>query len=297
MARIRSVHPGLASDEAYMSMSMAAKAAWPVLWTECDDHGIFEWKPIVLKARIFPADNVDFADLLAEWERLGCVKRKEIDGKAFGLIRNFCKFQRPKNPSYRFPLPEDERDFIALKDDTTEVLHQSSGSPPEIPPQMKDEGGKREEVDKKESRAVAPRRAAVEEAFEEFWKVYPKRKGANPKAPARKLFDAAVKSGADPKAIIAGAKRCAEQDHDKINTEFIPQAVKWLRDRRWEDYGGEVINFSPTIGFYAAFDSQQMVAWEQFERQNGKSHPRDRNGGWTFPSEWPPGFEPAEATA
>src|SRR5690242_5573027 len=107
MARIRSIHPGLTSDEAYMSMSMAAKAAWPVLWTECDDHGVFEWKPIVLKARIFPADNIDFTIILTEYEALGCVERREIDGRKYGFIRNFCKFQRPKNPSYRFPFPEE----------------------------------------------------------------------------------------------------------------------------------------------------------------------------------------------
>jgi hypothetical protein len=74
MARIRSIHPGLTSDEAYMSMSMTAKAAWTPLWMQCDDHGIFEWKPIVLKALIFPADNVDFSTVLAELEKLGCVR-------------------------------------------------------------------------------------------------------------------------------------------------------------------------------------------------------------------------------
>lgn len=72
--------------------------------------------------------------------------------------------------------------------------------------------------------------------FDEFWKEYPKRRGDNPRNPARKLFDAAVKQGADPDAIIRGVKRAKEKNHDKIGTEFIPQAVKWLRDRRWEDY-------------------------------------------------------------
>jgi hypothetical protein len=43
---------------------------------QCDDHGIFEWKPIVLKALIFPADNVEFwQKFLAELERLGCVQQ------------------------------------------------------------------------------------------------------------------------------------------------------------------------------------------------------------------------------
>jgi hypothetical protein len=140
MARIRSVHPGLASDEAYMTMSMAAKAAWPLLWTECDDHGIFEWKPIVLKARIFPADAVDFAAILDEYEALGCVRRVEIAGKSCGLVRNFGKFQRPKNPSYRYEWSNDFASFTGFP----VVLPQPSPSPTEKRPQMKEEGGRRE---------------------------------------------------------------------------------------------------------------------------------------------------------
>ena len=137
MARIRSVHPGLASDEAFMTMSMAAKAAWALLWTECDDHGLFEWKPIVLKARIFPADAVDFAAILGEYESLDCVKRVEIDGKSFGLIRNFGKYQRPKNPSYRYQWSDDFASYAGF----TVALPQPSPSHTEKPPQRKEEGG------------------------------------------------------------------------------------------------------------------------------------------------------------
>jgi len=145
MARIRSVHPGLASDEAYMSMSMTAKAAWPLLWTECDDQGVFEWKPIVLKARIFPADNVDFSALLDEWVGLDCIKMIEVDGKPYGLVRNFLKYQRPKNPSIRHAIPESHMEYLGRKvqqsSDPATVLPQPSGSPTEIPPQMEDGGG------------------------------------------------------------------------------------------------------------------------------------------------------------
>lgn len=41
--------------------------------------------------------------------------------------------------------------------------------------------------------------------------------------------------------------------------------------------------------FYASFASPQMASWEMYERKTKKSSPRDRDGGWTFPSEWPPG--------
>jgi uncharacterized protein YdaU (DUF1376 family) len=90
--------------------------------------------------------------------------------------------------------------------------------------------------EKKDSYAVAVATRPKDEVFEEFWKAYPKRDGANPKEPARKLFLAALKAGATSAEITAGARECARRDHEKIGTPYIPQAVKWLRDRRWLDY-------------------------------------------------------------
>ena len=100
---------------------------------------------------------------------------------------------------------------------------------------------KRREENKKEKdpcAVVKPTR--TDEKFEEFWKSLPKRDGANPKEPARKLFEAAVKSGEDPEAIIAGARQCARAESKNAGTPYIPQAVKWLRDKRWRDYGQQI---------------------------------------------------------
>lgn len=123
MARIRSIHPGLFTDEAYMSLSMAAKAALPALWTQCDDQGVFEWKPVVLKARIFPADDVDMAALLAELEANDCIKSYQHNAKQFGVVRNFNKWQRPKKPSHVYWLPDELREFAGnLTDDEDRAL-------------------------------------------------------------------------------------------------------------------------------------------------------------------------------
>ena len=92
------------------------------------------------------------------------------------------------------------------------------------------------ETEKKVSRRVASATTPKDDDFEEFWKAYPRRKGDNPKQPASKVFSALIKQGSDPKAIIAGVKIAAARNRDKIGTEYIPQAVKWLRDRRWEDH-------------------------------------------------------------
>jgi hypothetical protein len=177
MARIRSIHPGLTSDESFMSMSMTAKAAWPLLWTECDDGGAFEWKPIVLKARLFPADAVDFAAVLAELVALNCVKKVEIGGREYGLVRNFCRYQRPKKPNYRVLLTGHFRTYVGLTADSSEPDDPDVTRVPnrfhtggEKSPQMEDEGGRRKgkegkNHDHENEIARPPVQAQAREAF------------------------------------------------------------------------------------------------------------------------------------
>lgn len=281
-----------------MSMSMTTKAAWTPLWMQCDDHGIFEWKPIVLKALIFPADNVDFIQVLDELERLDCVRRVDINGKPHGVIRNFAKYQRPKNPSYRHfkqeELPADLGSYIGVKGSTPPVLPQSSPSTPEKSAQMKEEVvGKEEEVRKKGSRSVADATRPGEHAkFEEFWRSFPRRDGPNPRKPAEQKFSALAKTGVDPDVMIAGVKQLAidENRRGNIGTRFIPQAVTWLSQQRWTDHAAAV--FAQDDGCLHVIDTFQLEAWDAHGvKTRGKPYPRDKFGGWRFPSKWPPGYE------
>jgi len=101
MPRIRSVHPGLFTDEAFVTLSMSARVFLIGVWTEADDHGVFEWKPISLKMRLFAADNIDAVAVLEELVTADQVRKVEHEGKPYGIVRNFCKWQRPKNPAYK----------------------------------------------------------------------------------------------------------------------------------------------------------------------------------------------------
>lgn len=280
-----------------MSMTMTTKAAWTPLWMQCDDHGIFEWKPIVLKALIFPADNVDFGQVLEELERLGCVRRIDIQGKMHGIIRNFAKYQRPKNPSYRHfkpeELPSDLSSYIGVKGSTPTALPQPSASPPENPPQRKEEGGSKEkEGSKKVSRSVADATRPCEHPkFEEFWKSFPRRDGPNPRKPAEQKFLALAKTGVDPDVMIAGVKQLAidESRRGNIGTRFIPQAVTWLSQQRWTDHAAAAF---ADDGLVHVIDTLQLEAWDSHGvKTRGKPYPRDKFGGWRFPSKWPPGYE------
>lgn len=147
MARIRSVHPGLFTDEAFVSVSDAAQIFYIGLLTESDDQGVFEWKPVTLKMRLRPASLSPVDELLAELEGAQRIIRYEISGRHYGAIRNFRKFQRPKSPNALHPTTDDIRSYVGLSPVISEM---SDDQPPpippngEIPPQMEEVGGRRE---------------------------------------------------------------------------------------------------------------------------------------------------------
>lgn len=125
MARIRSIHPGLWTDEAFVSLTPYARLLFMGIWTECDDMGSFEWSPLKLKMRLLPADNIDAGELLAELEAADCIMSYEIGGKRYGAVRNFCQYQRPKKPNSTYPQTEAVRDYVG-----TEARSTRDGSEP-----------------------------------------------------------------------------------------------------------------------------------------------------------------------
>lgn len=112
MARIRSVHPGLWTDEAFVTVSPPARLLFIGLWNEADDQGVFEWKPITLKMRLAPADAVDTTALLNELLVRQMIMRFQNGEKTYGAIRNFRRYQRPEKPKAVHPLPDEAAAFV-----------------------------------------------------------------------------------------------------------------------------------------------------------------------------------------
>lgn len=173
MARIRSVHPGLFTDEAFVSLSDAAQIFYIGLWTEADDQGVFEWKPVTLRMRLRPAKDGSVDGLLSELEAVNCVRSYEFDGRKYGVIRNFGRFQRPRKPKNSHPMPAEFRTFAALDtpsaeldDDEADPIPQKSGKSP----QREEEGGRRkEEGGVKEDFAIPPTQSADISAAVDAW--------------------------------------------------------------------------------------------------------------------------------
>ncbi len=231
MARIRTIKPEFWASEQVMDCKPITRLLFIGLWNFVDDFGRAPVAPRTIKAQVMPGDSCsgsDIQDMLNELSAVGLIRFYTADEKMFFEITGWSKHQKIDNPSkYKVcPAPSDDQSQIVA-------------IPSEESKQIGLEGRGKEEEKKKDTCAVV-KPTRTDEKFEEFWKSLPKRDGANPKEPARRLFEAAVKSGDDPEAIIAGARQCARAESKNAGTPYIQQAVKWLRDKRWRDYGQQI---------------------------------------------------------
>lgn len=140
MARIRSLHPGQWTAGDFLECTPLARLLALALRNIADDHGAFRWKPTTIKAECLPADNCDIDALMAELIKNEQIIKYEIDGKEYGLIRDFTQWQRPKKPKYTHPIPNEYRTG-------TEPVENKSDTSTEIAPQRKEVGGNRDEIE------------------------------------------------------------------------------------------------------------------------------------------------------
>lgn len=148
MSRIRSIHPGLHTDDDFMAVTAEAPLAavlLPGLWCEADDQGVFLWKPATLKARVLPNVNADVTELLGVLERHRFVLRFTAEGREYGAIRNFRRWQRPKKPTALYLLPEELRTYVGLSAASSEPVPHSPPTAGEKSQQMEEVGGRRED--------------------------------------------------------------------------------------------------------------------------------------------------------
>nr|WP_295828277.1 hypothetical protein [uncultured Azospirillum sp.] len=145
MARIRSCFPGQWTDEDFVECSPLARLLVIGLRNEADDQGVFEWKPRALKMRLLPADDINVSDLLEELAAHRQVMPYEVDGKAYGAIRNFVLWQRPKKPKAIHPVTPEVREWVGMNKRSA-----PSGSGP-----VDDQGGAGAEPDGDEDGAAS----------------------------------------------------------------------------------------------------------------------------------------------
>lgn len=248
MSRIRSVHPGLFTDETFVSLSDAAQIFYVGLWTEADDQGLFEWKPLTLKMRLRPCSNSPVDPLLDELIAGNAIKRIMLNGKAYGAIRNFRKYQKPKYPNAVHPIDDDTRKYVALCPAIPETeCVQRSEFPQNGEKSALLEGG----VEDEEESPLPPKGD-----FDEFWNLYPEKVE---EGPARIAYDQATNI-VSHETIIAGLRRSIAR---KPKTQAWKKPALWLDKRRWDDYPEPK---SPKVVSFPASGGQRSYAEIRAER-------------------------------
>ena len=86
------------------------------LRNEADDNGIFPWKPKSLKMRLMPNDDVCGEAMLAEACEAGQLISYEAEGRRYGAIRNFARFQSLRRPAYIYPTTPDVMAYVGHRD-------------------------------------------------------------------------------------------------------------------------------------------------------------------------------------
>lgn len=239
MSRIRSIHPGLFSDESFMTLTIQAPLCIPLLlglWTEADDGGVFEWKLLTLKAKILPAVGVDMEVLMSTLVDLHFIRQFSLNGKDYGAIRNFKTWQRPKQPKLKHPKVEWVEVYVG---GSGEPLPHDFPTDGEMSPQREEEGGRREEEGDKTAphSGAAPARGLFNAVFEAF--------PLNPSSDegrARHAFERLIAK--DQNAMLGAARRYAlwfgeECESRKRSREaglrFVPHLSTWIEEGAWRN--------------------------------------------------------------
>lgn len=252
MPRIRSMHPGQWTDERFVTCSPLARLLAIGVRNEADDNGIFEWKPLTLKMRLFPADNCDVSEMLAELVETEQVFRYRVGNREYGIIRNFTKFQSPKKPSFYHPVPDCPLpDGYALHSSfvpncgpntatgfptsSPPVPHQSGNPSPEGIGIGEGKGKEKKHIGSSGDDPVQTKKPGIPKKgytpeFEAAWGDYPKRLGGNSKQDAYRAWKARLNQGATVEAMHDGIKRYAQfcENEGKTGTQWVRQASVFL---------------------------------------------------------------------
>ncbi len=173
MPRIRTIKPQFWFDEQLGGISREARLLYIGLWNLSDDQGVFEWRPMQIKAQIFPYDKDIKPDDIEKWlgqlQEIGNVRQFSAEGHSYGYIPTFLKHQEIKNPSQWRYVHGDLKQFMTDLPTPTPVLPQQGGSPtPALPL-----GSREKEKEKeKEKESIRGKSAPVKQKFGQFLNVF-----------------------------------------------------------------------------------------------------------------------------
>lgn len=220
MPRIRTIKPDFFTSETVTLLSYRARLTWVGLWTHCDDEGRCRDNAKLIRAAIWPLDDVSVKQVEQDLEELGAagrIIRYEVAGKRYIEVTNWAEHQKINRPvASKFPPPSGARLILhgGLSEDS-----------------VSDPGGLTTGKERKgKEQGSVTRAERVSEFFADFWASYPRKAD---KARAQKAYLKAADK-ADPTELNAAAARFAARCAGK-DLQYVPHPTTWLNGERWND--------------------------------------------------------------
>jgi hypothetical protein len=166
-----------------------------------------------------------------DWQPVGWDKRQFVSDNSTERVRKYRKSKETGNVTETIPErsgngPDTDTDTDTDTDNTTYGGSDARTRPTD---------GKKPESRSCKLRSDQP---LAPDQFAAAWACYPKRQGDNPKAKAVRAWNARIRDGTDPAAMLAGVERyCAFcQETHKVGTETVKQAATFFGpDRAFDE--------------------------------------------------------------
>lgn len=213
MPRKRIIDPDFWLDEELTECSKETRLFYIGTWNFSDDYGVVEYAPKRLKAQIFPYDEIDVQPLIQKLIEIGKYIVFEAEGKQWLYIKNFLKWQKVEKPSQKRNPPY-------------RVGEESASTTQPVVSEVKRREVKRSKEDMSDK----------SDAFEQFWKSYPK------KELKKRSSEIWRSKGLDSKLTEILGFIAKASLTDRWKKGFVKQPTTFLNGECWNDdlssYGG-----------------------------------------------------------
>lgn len=173
------------------------------LMVVCDDFGLMDARPAILKARCYPLKSIDIKIIQSYLDCLHQAKLisvYEVDGKPYLHITTWEKHQQIRAKRSKFPTPNMGHEITCNQLQANVPVIQSNPIQSESNPNPIQ---------------------STEDFFSQAWNAYPKRPGAS-RRNALKAWEARIKAGVLPSALIDGVEKYARYcEAMQIEPKFI----------------------------------------------------------------------------
>lgn len=231
MPRIRNIKPDFFTSEKVTSLPFRARLTWIGLWTYCDDEGRCRDNARLIKAAVYPLDDLSDEDIQNDLDSLlevELIRRYSYDGKGYLYIPGWEEHQYVSKPTPS-KLPDPPPPGREIPGDSGESPD-TPGDPRETPV---GNGNGSDKKTRPQLTLLSDSKPDPLERFPEFYAAYPRRVS---RRAAEKAWLAAIKRKVSPQHMIDAAVRHADLvRRERTALKYVKYPASWINAGSYDD--------------------------------------------------------------